>query len=217
MSYAQYLEKEINTMALGQPIYTKFLAKKISKIFNLEQQAAVAATAVALKRIKDRNTILNLRCYQKGIYYLTKETPFGESGINKEQLLADKYILQDNGYDTGLTALHHMGLTTQMPRERVIATNNVKSYMREDKKMGVILKPARTKITATNKLYLQTLDVLELMDRAPIDAKEPYHILANYIKKHGLKYDILLATADKYYNKNTVLQLAHTARLGGAI
>ena len=32
-----------------------------------------------------------LRCYQKGVYYRTAATPFGEIGINKEQLIADKY------------------------------------------------------------------------------------------------------------------------------
>ena len=50
-------------------------------------------------------------------------TPFGEVGINKEQLIADKYLLPNIGYETGFTVMHQLGLTSQMPRQRILAPN----------------------------------------------------------------------------------------------
>lgn len=163
----------------------------------------------------DGELLPELRCFQKGIYYRTAVTPFGETGINKEKLIADKYLLPDIGYETGLTTLHRMGLTSQMPRERVLATNAARDCMRTDKKLGVVIRPPKAPVTAENKEYLQILDALDLLEKAPVDEEHPYEIIADYIQKKGLTYKGLLAFADRYYNHNTVLCLAHTAGMGG--
>lgn len=151
------------------------------------------------------------------IYYRTVITPFGESGINKEKLIADKYLIPNKGYETGLTLLHRLGLTTQIPREHLIATNIAKDCVRTDKRLGVTIKPPKVKINADNKAYLQILDALELLDKAPIDADQPYYIMAKYIQQYGLHYGTLLFFADQYYNRNTIIQLAHTAGEGGYV
>ena len=187
----------------------------MSKKYNLSEKDAAAAVSVALKRIMDGNKIPELRLYQKGIYYKTIITPFGEIGINQEQLIADKYILPHIGYETGLTIINRLGLTTQIPKERMIATNLAKDCVRTDKKLGVTIRPPKTQITAQNKKYLQLLDILELIDRTPIDEEEPYKIIAHYIQNENMQYGSLLAYADSYYNKNTILHLAHTASAGG--
>ena len=197
------------------PIYTKIIAASLAEKFNLKDKDAVAATAVAMKRIIDSKVIPELRFYQKGIYFRTVTTPFGERGINKESLIADKYLLPDKGYETGFALLHDIGLATQMPKERVIATNMAKDCTRMDKKLGVTIRPPKAEITAENKSYLQTLDTLELLDKAPIDAEHPYSVIASHIHKLKLQYEKLLFLADRYYNKNTVIQLAHTAGEGG--
>lgn len=110
-----------------------------------------------------------------------------------------------------------MGLTTQLPNERVIATNAAVDCLREDKKLGVFIKPPKTEITVANKMYLQLLDAAELLDKAPIDEGNPYELLAEHIVKHKIQYDKLLAIADKYYNKNTIIQVAHIAAVGGTL
>ena len=147
---------------------------------------------------------------------MTATTPFGEAGINKERLIADKYLLPDAGYETGYTMLHRIGLTTQLPRERCIATNKASDCARMDHKLGVMVRPPKTAVTKANKVYLQVLDVLDLMDKAPIDAEQPYKLLASYIHQVGAKYEELLSLAYRYYNQKTILQLAHTAGEGGA-
>lgn len=217
MTYMEQIINTVNATKIGVPIYTADLAEQIMAEFALEQNKAKAAVSVAMKRIMDKELCPNLRFYQKGIYYLTTKTPFGKTGINKEYLIGRKYLHPDNGYETGYAALYRMGLTTQLPNERVIATNAAVDCLREDKKLGVFIKPPKTEITVANKMYLQLLDAAELLDKAPIDEGNPYELLAEHIVKHKIQYDKLLAIADKYYNKNTIIQVAHIAAVGGTL
>ncbi len=215
MTYMDYIHLLLEQMPTGTPIYINRLASNLAEHFSLDEKQAAAATSVAVKRILDGNLVHDLRFYQKGIYYRTVVTPFGEKGIDKEKLIADKYLLPDKGYETGLTLLHHLGLATQMPREHLIATNLAKECVRTDKRLGVTIKPPKVKIDADNKAYLQTLDALELLDKAPVDVEQPYQVMAKHIQEYGLHYGKLLFFADRYYNKNTIMQLAHTASEGG--
>ncbi len=214
-TYVDFVCERLKKISAGIPIYTRQIAEEIAADYHLPEKEAAAAAAVAVKRIMDRKMMPDLRCYQKGIYYRTAVTPFGEVGVNKERLIADKYLLPDIGYETGLTVLHKLGLTSQIPRERVLATNAAKECMRADKKLDVMIRPPKVTVTAENKDYLQVLDVLDLMEKAPVDEEQPYRIIAEYIRKKELNYQTLLALADRYYNRNTVLRLAHTANTGG--
>ena len=211
MTYVQYLQNYIETQEPGEPIYTERLADALAAEYGMAKKSAAAATAVAIKRIMDGKKLSELRCYQKGIYYLTSITPFGELGIRKDKLIANKYLLPDKGYETGLRLLHLMGLTTQMPAERLLASNSARDCVRYDERLDVSVCPPKAPIHAENKAYLQTLDALELLDRAPVDADDPYALIADHIRRNGLQYETLLYYADKYYNRRTIIQLAHTA------
>ena len=217
ITYVEFVCTTIKKINIGIPIYTNQIAEHLGEAYQLDYKAAVAATAVAIKRILDGEIIPELRMYQKGIYYRTTVTPFGEVGINREQLIADKYLLPHNGYETGLTVMHSMGLTTQMPRKRILATNTAKECTREDKKLEVTIRPPKITVTEENKYYLQMLDVLEMMDKAPVDAEAPYEILAKQVYEKKLEFGILLAFANNFYNRNTILQLANVASAGGMI
>ena len=211
MTYTEYVQNYLERQSPGTPIYTEKIADAVAAEYGIDRKKAAAATAVAIKRIMDKNVLPNLRCYQKGIYYRTSVTPFGETGISREKLIADKYLLPNKGYETGLRLLHHMGLTTQMPAEHLLATNAAKDCVRYDSKLDVSICPPKAQITAENKAYLQILDALDLLDKAPIDAKNPYEILADHIKQNRLQYETLLYYADRYYNRKTIIRLAHTA------
>ena len=122
-TYVDFTCDILKKEAVGTPIYTNRVAQQLGTVYHLDGKEASAATAVAFKRIMDGAILPELRCYQKGIYYRTSVTPFGEVGINKEQLIADKYLLPNIGYETGFTVMHQLGLTSQMPRQRILATN----------------------------------------------------------------------------------------------
>ena len=211
MTYIEYVKDYLKHQEQSTPIYIDEIAESMAAHYDISKKKAAAATAVAIKRIMDRGDSPDLRCYQKGIYYRTVITPFGEMGIDREKLIADKYLLNDNGYETGLRLLHHMGLTTQMPTEHLLATNAARDCVRYDNKLGVSICPPKTSVNAENKAYLQILDALELLDKAPVDAKEPYTILAEHIRKNSLQYETLLYYADRYYGRKTIIRLAHTA------
>ncbi len=211
MTYTELVQEYMEAKKQGDPIYTEEIAGMLADTNGLEKKQAAAAAAVAVKRIMDGGKLPELRCYQKGIYYRTAITPFGEVGISKEKLIANKYLLPDKGYETGLRMLHHMGLTTQMPTEHLLATNAARDCVRYDEKLGVSICPPKAPISAANKAYLQTLDALDLLDRAPVDVENPHAILADHIRRNGLQYETLLYYADKYYNRKTIIQLAHTA------
>ena len=216
-TYVNFVYTILKKYENSVPIYSKNIALLLADEYDLPQEKADAATAVAIKRIIEKNDIPELRQYQKGIYYRAVNTPFGERGINKEQLIADKYLLPDNGYEAAYTMLHRMGLTTQMPGKRVLVTNVAKDGTRSDDKLGVTIKPPKVAITKENKRYLQLLDILELMDRAPIDEENPYVLLAKHVKQYNLQYELLLAIAAEYYTRNTVLLLGEIAKAGRSI
>ena len=150
MTYTEYVQNYLEQQGQGTPIYTGELADAVAADYGIDKKKAAAATAVAVKRIMDKGKLPDLRCYQKGIYYRTVVTPFGEMGISREKLIANKYLLPDNGYETGLRLLHHMGLTTQMPTEHLLATNAAKDCVRYDSRLGVSICPPKAPVNAEN-------------------------------------------------------------------
>lgn len=212
MTYVDYVTLQIQSKKTGQPIYSHDISNKLKEYFHLSDKQATAATAVALNRIMKSKRIGNIRFYQKGIYYLTKETVFGEIGINKECLIFDKYISDNRGYETGLVFANKLGLTTQLPRNIELVTNEARNGKRYDKNLDIYIKPPKIYLTSSNIQYLQLLDILEMIDKVPIDVDNPFKILAKYLKKHKLQYGLLLAYADDYYGKNALINLAHIAK-----
>lgn len=217
MAYTDFIMTYINENEVGNPIYSSEIAHQLAVQFGLTEAKASAAVAVTMKRMMDKHLQPRLRFYQKGIYYLTDMTPFGEVGINTEQLIADKYLIHDQGYEAELTFLYRLGMTTQIPKNRELVTNHVKNCARYDKRLGVTIRPPKTQITPENKLYLQLLDALEKVDKAPIDAIQPYKTIATYIQKRELQYETLLALSDQFYTKNILQHIARVASEGRCI
>lgn len=214
MTQIEYLTEIISTTQYGNPIYSKTLSKAIADKFGLEQKRADTATAVSLKRILERNLIPDLKTHKKGIYYLSKTTIFGNTPIDKGLLVFDKYLSKDNGYESGLGELHTLGLVTQMPKQRLIVSNSAYDCSRTDKNNGIVVKPAKTVITRENKAYLQILDIIEIIDKAPVDVDNPYKRILDYIQTANLNFGRLLSLAHNFYSKDVVLKLAKVAATG---
>lgn len=211
VSYIEFAKEYIEKQDIGIPIYSTDISNYMAEKYGISLKKSKSAVSVVLNRIMKGNLIPELRFYKNGIYFRTAMTAFGEVTINKEKLIEDKYLKNDSGYETGLTLLHKLGLTSQMPNKRTIATNRAKDCARYDKRLGLVVQPPKIIINAANKQYLEILDVLDSLDDAPIDADEPYKIIGNCIGSLNLQYDILLALANNHYNRKTVLHLAHVA------
>ncbi len=209
-SYRDFVLQKIKEKGLQAPIYASEISHALATAYNLDGSKAKAATAVAFKRIIESDVDNSLRKYKKGVYYRTENTPFGEYGIDKKELIQHRYIDGDNGYETGYKTLHRLGLTTQMPNETEIATNKVKEK-RFDKELNVVVRPPRTVISKENLLYLKILDVMILMDKAPIDAEDPYEVIANYIIRNKLNFILLLGLASRFYGQSVLKEIGKTA------
>ena len=57
MTYTDYIRELLLQNSVGMPIYTKIIAASLAEKFNLKDKDAVAAAAVAMKRIMDSKTI----------------------------------------------------------------------------------------------------------------------------------------------------------------
>lgn len=104
--------------------------------------------------------------YEKGIYYIPTQTPFGQSLLNPRKVIERKYISQGGeivGYYSGMTFQNQLRLTTQMPNVIELYTNKETTRVRNVYigKQKVLLRRARTKITTAN---VDVLSFLELMN-----------------------------------------------------
>ena len=123
--------------------------------------------------------------YEKGVYYIPTQTPFGKSLLNPRKVIERKYISQKGetvGYYSGITFQNQLRLTTQMPNVIELYTNNETTRSRDVYigKQKVRLRRARTRITAANA---DVLSFLELMNDLTSDLlnDEKKAIIARFI------------------------------------
>lgn len=211
LSYTQFVQEIIEAFAVGAPIFVSRLGEEIARGYKMDHKKASVSAAVAVKRLMDTAAVPNLRCFGKGVYFLTKQTAFGETGINKEKLIEAKYLSGDNGYETGAFMMYKLGLTAWVPAERVFVSNRVRNRVKTDKSLGIVVRPSKVTIDKENRPYLQFLDLLSIYEEIPVDAENPYGILGGIVRTRGLDYGRLLYFADRYYDKNTIVHLAHVA------
>lgn len=128
--------------------------------------------------------------YERGIYYIPSQTPFGASVLNPNKIIKYKYIEKRgkiNGFYMGLSALNRYGLTTQVPNTTEICTNNETSKLRSVKvgNISVILRKSRTAITNEN---VDILSFLELMNNLSMDSfdDEKRDILCSLVQEKGI-------------------------------
>lgn len=123
--------------------------------------------------------------YEKGIYYIPTQTPFGKSLLNPRKVIERKYISQSGetiGYYSGITFQNQLRLTTQMPNVIEVYTNNETTRVR-DVYVGnqkVLLRRARTEITTGNADVLSFLELMNDLNPKTLD-DEKKAILARFI------------------------------------
>lgn len=148
--------------------------------------------------------------HQKGIYYKTVYTPFGQAGINTTELIKRTYLYDGGrviGYETGPSYMNKVGLTTQMPKFTFIATENKKSRSID----GIQLVKPVTDITEENYRYLQLLDMMDNRFKVHFE-REKAKVFRAFIDSYGLSYERLLNYAKLYRNTRIYQEIAETTR-----
>ena len=112
MGFFDYLS---NTFGVNEPIFsTDIKFEDYSKPWIAKQLASLCESGRLIR-------------FERGIYYIPVNTPFGKSVLNPHKVIERKYIMDKgiaSGFYSGMTALNKLGLTTQMPNTIEICTNN---------------------------------------------------------------------------------------------
>ena len=77
-----------------------------------------------LNRLCDNNQVVR---FEKGVYYIPKQTPLGPSALNPSKVLEKKYIKSDDdtfGYYSGCYLMNIMGISNQVPNVIEVYSNN---------------------------------------------------------------------------------------------
>ena len=203
MTYNTYIGDIIANIPFGIPFFTGDIINELSNELNLPKNEIKSVVNLNLKRYADENIIERI---QKGIYYKPKMTVFGKTKPPLDLAIAEMCTKLEGeviGYLGGETLLNQLGLSTLLPKEKVIVTNKHRTKVMEN--THVILKKPVTEINSTNYRYLQIIDVIAMLEFAFIDVLNPIDIVLDFIEKYDLNKMELLKYAKRHYTNKILL------------
>ncbi|NJD02246.1 MAG: hypothetical protein FIA99_06535 [Ruminiclostridium sp.] len=203
-TYGEFITNKIADIPYGQSFQTDIIAEAMAEEYAIPVHKAKPITNVTLKRLADRGLIER---FQKGVYYRAKQTVFGKARPSEDILEAQLLTRRGNeiiGYETGLSLMNKIGLTTLVPKKREIATN---AYRKNINDRYIIARKPVITVNAGNFRYLQLLDVIRDLPEAPVDAENPKALLHAFTEKNGLDTVETLTYAKQHYPQKTLLNL----------
>lgn len=204
IGYRNILIQYINGLEPEQPILTEQITRYVVEQIGLDKTAVKKAVNVNMARLEKTGYIVRVA---KGVYCRRIKTAFGYYTPDRETLFCRQLLFDADdviGYETGLSALNRIGLVSQMPNHRCIATNLHTKRVPPDIRIE-IRKPS-TYVNGTNYRYLQLLDVVQNLDSAPVDAAKPAEVIRGAAKEQNLNTDMLILVARKYYSQKTLVR-----------
>ena len=201
--YSSYIENLIAEYEFGKIFSSDIIADKLREELLLPREQAREVANNKLKRMADGGVISRI---QKGTYYKPQQTVFGAVKPNLTQYTLESLTRRDGrtvGYETGISFMNRIGLTTLIPKNIEVATNH---YQRKDlDKYHITVKRPVTVITDENYKYLQMLDVIDLLPDVHTDT-DVVSPLRTLLKKQKLNPLTLVFTARKYYPVKTTMR-----------
>ena len=161
MNVSDRIRKRIMKYDLREPIFFENLVKGIEDQRN--------AAYKAINKLKSEGII---KMFSKGIYYRPKKTKYGTLGIDRELLIREKYIgdNQDKGYITGPDVWNEWGLTTQISNRKWISQATERTYT--NKNLNILIIKSKADISKDNVRILQFLDVIDQLNKIPDTSNE---------------------------------------------
>ena len=212
-SYKDILKQYIMATSADELITSSQVARFVSQIMRSDDSETVKKNVnVNMKRLEEAGLLVRL---QKGVYARKFNTLFGAYISGKEVVIAKLLTKEGDqlyGYETGLSLLNRLGLVSQMPKVRLIASNRYRRNI--PKGLAVRVQKPVTPVNNENAAYLQLLDAIRDMDKAPVDADDPARILRAFAAGNKLDINRVLIYARDYYPKD-VLGKAVDVLLGG--
>lgn len=203
-SYREILTRYIQEHKAEEPIVTDQVVQYTVEELGKGAADVKKAVNVTMARLEKDGHVIRLA---KGVYCKKIKTAFGFYMPNKDDLFC-RQLLQDKdrmiGYETGLSALNRFGLVSQVPKKICVASNLYQKRVPEG--IQVELRKPPIAVNSENYRYLQMLDMIQDLDRAPVDAARPVDILKNVVKTLTLNTDALILLARKYYSNKILIR-----------
>lgn len=170
----------------GEPIFLDDIHIEGMRRDNFRQQ---------IKTLADAGKIVR---YEKGIYYIPKQTRFrSAAGPSPETVARYKYISRGgktDGYYSGSTFANLIGISMQVPTKKEIVSNNIAAIVREVSigKQSFIVRKTNVPISGDNVIVLQLLELLKnlgsYLDSGYDEARETIknYSLANHITREDI-------------------------------
>ena len=173
-SYRNILTQYVQEHKVEDVILTDQVVQYAAEELGKDAAEVKKAVNVTMARLEKDGYVIRLA---KGVYCKKVKTAFGFYMPNKDDLFC-RQLLQDKdkiiGYETGLSALNRLGLVSQMPKKICIASNLHQKRVPEGIQVEVRKPPIA--VNSENYRYLQILDTIRDLDRAPVDAAHPVDI-----------------------------------------
>ena len=198
MSIYSEIKENINKIEKGKIV-------NINNFFNDN-----SSKKAVLKSFERLVKLGKLKRAERGVYYIPKESIFGELPLSKDELLK-KYLCDgDNiiAYLSGNNLFNKYGLTTQIANEIEITTNKRK-IPKKSRNLTIKFNYNEAPINKENIKYLEILDILKnikyILDT---DIKESYRIIKKIILKF-LDDELveLIELANRYYPARVIALL----------
>lgn len=195
--YSNHILEIIEEIPAGELFTNEKIAELLKKKFDLTTSNAELITNNKLKRLFDDGKIERVG---KGVYYVPKQTVFGLMKPDYNKYAVDLLTKDDDkiiGYESGASFLNRIGLSTLIPREIEVVSNNYRKKLPEA--CHITVKKPSVLVNNENFRYLQMLDVISSLNTLHIDAENPTRILNSVILRNGLDPVKLAGYARKYY------------------
>jgi len=212
--FGQYIQNQIQEWPAKKPITTKEITLSLADAFNIGMENAQKITNVNMKRLADKGALTRV---QKGVYGKVRETQFGKLNPRPDEIMTG-FLLREGecviGYITGPTLLNALGLCTQIPADRHIATNRYRYRLPDGTRIRVY-KPILP-VDNENVLYLQALEAFMAMEQYPVDTARPDEILRSMLQNGNIDNEKLIWYARCHCRQKTLLKTIDIA-LGGKV
>lgn len=208
MNYNNILIKYIDEYPYDEPIFIEEIKDYFKKIIQNNFETTFKSIYVYINRLVKEN---KLSQFVKGIYYKPTKGIFGSKPLNINKVIEKKYICDKNGkkgYFTGAYLFNKLGLTTQIPKEILIVTNecpNSNDY--NNKNLGVTIRKPKTPVTEENYKYLQLFDILINKDNIKIEVDNEKEIIYKFIEDNQLNLEKIFEYANKINNLKPIIRL----------
>ena len=208
MNYNDVLIKYIDKCPYDEPIFIEEIKDYFKNIINENFDLIIKNIYVYINRLVKENVLVQ---FIKGIYYKPLKGTFGIKLLNVNKVIDKKYIHDNNGqkgYYSGAYLFNKMGLTTQVPKEILIVTNecpNANDY--NNKNLGVTIRKPKIEINEDNYKYLQLFDVLINKDNINVESENERELIYKFIRENELELEKIFEYAYKINNLRPIKKL----------